>query len=90
MVFNNGKDEVYLETDVLDVGLRRCLQQERNGMQFPRNETPDNVALQPINIFGSKSLTSTEMWYSNIERETLGILHCLEKIQHYCFLAKSA
>ena len=33
----------------------------------------------------SKSLTSTECRYSNIEREALGILHDLEKFHHYCF-----
>ena len=40
--------------------------------------------LGPI-AFASKSLTSGEMQYSNIEREALGILNGLEKFNHYCF-----
>ena len=52
-------------------------------MWFPRNEVPGNAALQPI-AFMSKSPTSSKMHYSNIERETLGILHDLENFQHYC------
>ena len=35
--------------------------------------------------FASKSLTSAEHRYSNIEREVLGILHGLEKSHQYCF-----
>ena len=27
-----------------------------------------------------------EQWYSNIEREALGILHMLVKLHHYCFV----
>ena len=38
--------------------------------------------LRPI-AFESKSLTSAEWRYSNIEREVLGILHSLEKHSHY-------
>ena len=51
---------------------------------FLRNEASDNVALQPI-VFAGKSLTSTKMYHSIIERETLGILHGLAKFYHYCF-----
>ena len=58
--------------------------QMSDGMQFPRNESPNNVALWPI-AFASKRLTNTETCYSYIEREVLGILHGLEKIHHYCF-----
>ena len=46
-------------------------------MWLPRNEVPDNSALQPI-AFASKGLMSTETHYSAIERELLGILHGLE------------
>ena len=40
-------------------------------MWLPRNEAPDNAALQPI-TFASKNLTSAETPYRNIEREVLG------------------
>ena len=33
----------------------------------------------------SKSLTSAETHYSNIEREVLGMLHGPEISHHYCF-----
>ena len=45
---------------------------------------PDNTILCPTS-FASKSLTGAEYRYSNIERETLGILHGLEKFHHSCF-----
>ena len=44
---------------------------------------PDNITLHPI-AFASKSLTSVEWRYSNIECEALGILYGLEKFHHYC------
>ena len=36
-------------------------------------------------MFASKSETSAEWRYSNIEREAMGILHGLKKFHHYCF-----
>ena len=56
-------------------------------MQFPRNEVLTYSMLQPI-AFASKRLTSTETHLSNIEREALGILQCIEKFHHYCFTFK--
>ena len=53
-------------------------------MLFPRNETPDNAALQP-KVFVRKNLTSTESDYGNIEKEGVGIYHGIEAIHHYCF-----
>ena len=50
------------------------------------SEVPDNIALCPT-VFGNKSLTSMEWWYSNSEREALGILYGLEKF-HHCFEEK--
>ena len=49
------------------------------------DKAPDNIIIRPI-TFASKSLLSAERRYSNIERETLGILHRLEKFHHYCFV----
>ena len=44
----------------------------------------DNTILHPI-VFASKSLIGAECRYSNIERETLGILRGLKEFLHYCF-----
>ena len=51
----------------------------------PRDESPDNSILRPT-ILASKSLSSTEQRYSNVEREGLDILHGPEKCHHYCFV----
>ena len=69
---------------MLGVSLGAVLLQVRGGMQFQRNERPDNATVWPVAFF-SKSLTSTEMCYRNTERESLGILHGLEKFYYYCF-----
>ena len=74
----------YLETDASGVGLGTALLQTRDGTTCPKDSTPDNTILWPI-AFGSKSLTSGEHIYSNVERETLGILHAVKKFHHYCF-----
>ena len=84
MAFYNKKYQFYLEMDVLDVDLGSSLLEVRDRMQFPRNEAPNNAAIWSI-AFASKSLTSTETWYSNNEREALGILCGLEKFHYYCF-----
>ena len=55
------------------------------GMQFPRSKAPNNTALWPV-ASASKSLASTEIQYSNSEREAMDILHGLEKFHHYCFV----
>ena len=44
------------------------------------------MALCPI-AFARKGLSSLEKWYSNIEREVLGILHMLKKF-HSNFFSK--
>ena len=36
-----------------------------------------------VRSFASKSISSTERWYNNIERETLGIIHGLKNFHHY-------
>ena len=75
---------LYLERDISGVGLGPCLLQVRDGIQFPRNEAPANAELQPI-VFASESLRGAETCYSKIEWEVLGILHGLEKFDHYYF-----
>ena len=67
MILYNEKEQLYLKRDVWGVGLEAKHLQVREGMWFPRNEAPDNAALQPI-AFASKSLTREETWYSNIEK----------------------
>ena len=70
--------------DVPVIGLEASLLQVRKGIDCELDEVPDNVALCQI-AFTSKSLSSAEWQYSNIERETLGILHGLRRFHHYCF-----
>ena len=48
------------------------------------DKIPNNATVCLI-AFASKSLSSTEWQYSNIEQEALGILHWPNKIHHYCF-----
>ena len=75
---------LYLETDVFGIRLDTALLQTRDGTTCLKYIAPDNTVLRPI-TFASKSLASAEHRYSNIEREALGILHCLKKFHHYCF-----
>ena len=39
---------------------------------------------QPV-VYASRALTDTEHRYSNIEREVLGVVFGLERLQHYIF-----
>ena len=66
MKFYNDKEPIYLEIDLLEVGLG------------------GGLLLWPI-AFATKSLFSAKTHYSNIEREALGIVHGLQKFQHYHF-----
>ena len=52
---------------------------------FPRDEAAEKCILRPI-AFTSKSLSSTEKRYHNIEREGLDVPYGLEKFHHYCFM----
>ena len=75
---------LYLETDASRVGLGVALLQMCEGTACQKDIAPDNTTLHPT-VFASKSLTSAEHRYINIEREALGILHGLKKFHHYCF-----
>ena len=79
--FYNKTKPLYLETDMSGIGLGATLLQTRDGTTCPKDIALDNTFLRPI-IFASKSLTSVECRYSNIEREALGILHGLEIFHH--------
>ena len=78
MTFYKEKEQLYLETDMLGVGLQVSLSQERDQMQFPKEQAPDNMALQPI-AFICKSLISVGTWYNNIKSEFLGLIGGLER-----------
>ena len=67
MAFYNKKEQLYWETDALGVSLRASILHARDGVWFPRNELPNNAALQPI-AFLRKNMPSVEMHYGNIER----------------------
>lgn len=45
---------------------------------------PESFQLKLV-AYASKSLTTAEQNYSNIEREALGVFHSLEKFHHYCY-----
>ena len=75
---------MYLEADAPGVSPGASLLQVWAGMQFPRNEAPENAVLWQT-AFASKSLTNAETHYSNIEREAVGIPCGLENCCHYCF-----
>ena len=68
---------------ISDIGLGASLLQMQESMNCRFNEVPDNAVLHPI-AFASKSLSSMDRQYSNIEREALDILHRLEESHHYC------
>ena len=85
MKFYNDTKPIYLETDTSRVGLGAALLQIHEGATCQKYTVPDNTILHPI-TFPSKSLTGMEHRYSNIEREALGILHGLQKFDHYCFV----
>ena len=77
MKFYKETQPLYLETDASGVGLGAALLQTRSGTSCPRDKALDNSILRP-STFASKSLSSAERRYSNIERKALGILHRLK------------
>ena len=60
------------------------LLQVRKVMNCGHDEVQDNVTLHP-SAFVSKSFSSAEWQYSNIEQEILGLPHGLKKFHHHCF-----
>ena len=59
MSIYNEKEQLYLETNALNVSLEGSFLQVRDRMWFPKDETANNMALWPI-AFASKSMTSAE------------------------------
>ena len=74
MKFYDKTNPLYLETDASGEEVGAGLLQTRNSTIYPRDMAPDNKILRPI-TFASKSLSSAEKRYGNIEGEALGILH---------------
>ena len=63
----------------------------RSDMEKPcyENDITDDTLPESFQLklvaYASKSLTTAEQNYSNIECEALGVLHSLEKFHHYCY-----
>ena len=84
--FYNPDADLYIEVDSSLSGTGYCMLQEysevmENPVQGER-EIPQN--LRPI-AYGSKSFSSAETRYSNIERELLGILCAIQNFKHFFF-----
>ena len=67
--------ELYIETDASGKGI---------GMALLQSEENERSSLYPI-AYGSKTLTSAETRYANIERELLGVVGALEKFHYFTF-----
>ena len=67
--------DLYLETDASG---------EAIGMALLQSEQNDRSSLYPI-AYGSKTLTSAETRYTNIEHELLGVVGGLEKFNYFIF-----
>ena len=67
--------DLFIETDASGKGI---------GMALLQSETNDRSTLYPI-AFGSKTLTSAETRYANIEREILGVVGALERFHYFTF-----
>ena len=67
--------ELFIETDASGKG---------SGMALLQSEENERSSLYPI-AYGSKTLTSAETRYANIERELLGVVGALEKFHYFTF-----
>ena len=67
MKFRHETKPLCLKTDASGIGLGATLLQTRDCTTCPKDIDPDNTILRPI-TFASKSLTSAEHMFSNIER----------------------
>ena len=77
MKFFDKKEQLYLETDVFEVGLRAGLLQVRKEMNCLKHTPPGNSIVRPI-AYMMKGSSSAETCYSNTERGVLGILQGLQ------------
>ena len=82
--FYDSELPLYMEMDASKVGLGAALLQPQENYEYSDQDTPPTEDLRPV-AYASKSLTSAESNYSNIEHEALGVVHGLEKFHHYCY-----
>ena len=87
MNFHSKLRPLYLETDTIGIGLGTELLQTRGDTRYPQDAAQDNSTWK-LFAFTSKSLTSSERWHTNIEREVIRTMHWLEKLHHYYFARK--
>ena len=85
--YYNPNLAVFIESDASKVGLGAALLQTEKPCY--ENDITDDTLLESFQLkpvaYASKSLTTAEQNYSNIEHEALGLLHSLEKFHHYCY-----
>ena len=84
MRFYDETKPLYPEINASGVGMGASLLKTKSSSSCPRDAEQGNSILKPI-AFVSKSISSAEKRYSNIEREALGILLGLKKFCHCCF-----
>ena len=86
MQFYNPDADLYIEVDSSLNGTGYCMLQEcsdvMENLVDGECEIPQN--LRPV-AYGSKSFSSAETRYSNIERELLGIVCAIQNFKHFCF-----
>ena len=72
---------LYIEADTSQKGIRAVmLQPDKSHKNTSKSEIPNN--LRPV-AYASKTLTSCESNYSNIERELLGVLFSVLHFKHF-------
>ena len=73
--YNRPDLDLYLEMDASGVAV---------GMALLQSKQNDRSSLYPT-VYGSKTLTSAETRYANIECELLGVVGRLEKFNYFTF-----
>ena len=77
---------LYIEADASQKGIRAImLQPDKSHKNTSNTEIPNN--LRPV-AYASKTLTSCESNYSNIERELLGVLFSVLQFKHFTYGCK--
>ena len=74
---------IYIETDTRKKGISVVLMQpDPNVQNTSKTAVPNN--LRPV-YYASKTLTTTESNYSNIEREMLGVVFSVLHFKHFTY-----
>ena len=87
--FFDPSKPVFIECDASKKGIGAVLLQpaDDNYIRYPTDSDQIPSNLKPV-LFSSKSLTSTESNYSNIERELLGVVHSCLHFKHFVYGTK--